>query len=91
VFVFGLFTGGIYSLVWSVQTKGEMVREGAEIPTAWLLIVPFVNFYWLWKWAHGVEKVTKGTMGAAVAFLLELLLGPIGDAVIQSAFNKTVI
>src|SRR5947208_10264802 len=38
-------------------TKNELNQRGTEIPTAWLLIVPFVNLYWLWRFAEGVEKV----------------------------------
>jgi hypothetical protein len=30
-----LFTLGIYGIVWSVKTKNEMNKLGAQIPTAW--------------------------------------------------------
>jgi hypothetical protein len=36
-------TFGIYSIYWEVVTKNELNAQGAQIPTAWLLIVPFVN------------------------------------------------
>ena len=61
---------------------------GAEIPTAWLIIIPFVNIYWLWRWSQGVEKVTKGALNAVSALLLGWLLSCIGGAIIQSYFNK---
>jgi len=83
-----IVTLGIYGLVWMVKTKGEMNARGAAIPTAWLLIVPFVNFYWLWKYSQGVEQVTSKSMSAPVAFILLLLLGMIGSAIIQVEFNK---
>jgi len=60
----------------------------AQIPTAWLLIVPFVNFYWLWRFSAGVEKTTNGDTSAGLSFILVLLLGVIGMAVIQSGLNK---
>jgi len=88
VFILPIITLGIYGLVWYVQTKGEMNTRGADIPTAWLLIIPFANFYWLWRYSKGVEKVTSGASGAGGTFFLLLLLGPIGMAVTQSAFNK---
>lgn len=81
-------TFGIYSIVWVVKAKGEMVGKGAPIPTSWLLIVPFGNIWYFWKWSQGVEKVTNKEMSSAVALLLTLLLGPIGHMVIQSKFNK---
>jgi len=88
VFFLIVVTLCIYGLVWLVQTKEEMNSRGADIPTAWLLIVPIGNLVWLWKYAEGVEKVTGGAMGTGGAFCLLFFLGPIGNAVIQSAFNK---
>ncbi|NBU33013.1 DUF4234 domain-containing protein [bacterium] len=54
-------TFGIYSIYWLVKTKGEMKALGADIPTAWLIIVPLVNFWWYWKYCKGVEQVTNYT------------------------------
>ena len=65
-----------------------MVSLGAEIPTSWLIIVPIVSFYWLWKWAQGVEKVTNGAWGAVPAFLLCLFIWPVGAFLTQLQFNK---
>lgn len=89
VIVLTLITFGIYGLVWTVSTKEELNSSGAEIPTAWLLIVPIANIFWLWKYAQGVETVTK--QSAPTAFLLMFLLGPwfgIGYAIMQSNYNK---
>lgn len=83
-----LVTFGIYSLVWEVKTKNEMNQLGADIPTAWLLVIPFVNYYWLWKYCLGVEKTTNNSMSAVMAFVLVFLLGNIGAAIIQNEFNK---
>jgi len=88
VSVLSLVTFGIYYIVWLVKTKGEMNTKGAEIPTAWLLIIPFVNIYWFWKYCQGVEKVTAGQTSAPVAFLLLWLLSIIGQAIVQDGFNK---
>ncbi len=83
-------TLGIYSIYWSVKTKGEMNNLGApRIPTAWLLIVPIVNYWWQWKYSQGVAHVTKGKMDAVIAFILVILLGGIGQAIIQNTFNET--
>src|SRR5579872_6153303 len=88
VFFLSIFTFGIYIIVGRVKTKGEMNRLGSNIPSAWLLIIPFVNIWWLWEYAGGVEKVTNKAMSQVVAFILLVLLSAIGDAVIQDAFNK---
>lgn len=88
VILLSLITFGIYGLYWEVKTKGEMNARGAAIPTAWLIIIPFVNIWWLWKYSEGVEKVTNGKMSTVIAFVLLFVLGYIGAGVIQDSFNK---
>lgn len=83
-----LVTIGIYGIVWQVKTKGEMNKLGADIPTAWLLIIPIVNIYWLWKYSEGVEKVTKGQLSAILSFVVMYLVGFVGIAIVQDSFNK---
>jgi hypothetical protein len=88
VFFLTLITFGIYGLVWYVETKREMNAKGAQIPTAWLIIIPIANIYWLYKYSEGVEAVTKKDMTTAVAFILLFLLGNIGMAIVQANFNS---
>jgi hypothetical protein len=88
VFFLALVTFGIYGLFWEIRTKNEMNRLGANIPTAWLLIVPFVNIWWMWKYCEGVEKVTGGKLSGIMAFVLFYLLSVIGMAIIQNEFNQ---
>ena len=65
--VLAMFTCGIYYIYWLVSTKREMNRLGAEIPTSWLIIIPFVNIYWFWCWSQGVEKITKSGLTAVLS------------------------
>ena len=88
VILLSIITFGIYSLVWFVTTKNQMNAKGAQIPTAWLLIIPFVNIWWHWKFSEGVELATNKGMGTTVAFLLLWFLGTIGEAIIQNELNK---
>ena len=91
VFLLSVVTGGIYSWYWQVKTKGELNRSGADhIPTAWIWLIPCVGtIWWLWKYAKGFEQVT-GKYSAALAFVLLFLLGAIGMAIIQDAYNDVV-
>lgn len=89
--VLSIVTFGIYGLFWYVSVKNEMNRRGAKIPTAWLIIIPFVNYYWMWKFSEGAEKVTKGKMSGPVAFILIFLLGIIGGAIVQNSLNQVPV
>ena len=91
VILLSIITFGIYSLFWYVTTKNEMNAKGAQIPTAWLIIIPFVNIWWYWKFSEGVEIVTNKGMETVIAFLLIYLLGVIGEAIIQNELNKVAI
>ena len=90
VFLLPFITFGIYSLYWQVKTKGEMNSLGAKIPTAWLIIVPLVNIWWLWKYCEGVDQVTAGKLSGVLAFILLWILGPIGAAIVQDSFNNNL-
>lgn len=81
-------TLGIYSLVWQVKTKNEMNRAfNAGIPTAWLILVPFIGaLLWQWKWSAGAEKATG--MSGALVFLLMLFVPIVGIPVMVSKFNE---
>ncbi|MDB5185185.1 MAG: hypothetical protein JWN38_993 [Candidatus Saccharibacteria bacterium] len=88
VLLLSIITFGIYGLVVFVKTKNDMNKLGAEIPTAWLLVVPLVGIYWLWKYSVGVEKVTNGKISAILSFVLLFLIGTIGQVILQIEFNK---
>lgn len=88
VFFLTFLTFGIYNIVWHVKTKNELNSLGAEIPTAWLLIVPFVNIWWLWKYSEGVGKVTNEKVSTILAFVLLFLLNIVGMLILQYEYNN---
>lgn len=88
VLVFSLITFGIYGIYWHVMTKLEMNASGTQIPTAWLIIIPIISIWWMWKFSEGIEQVTQGRMTGPIAFLLLFFLGMIGGAIIQDTLNK---
>ncbi|MCP4449385.1 MAG: DUF4234 domain-containing protein [Myxococcales bacterium] len=85
--IISIITFGIGAIVWMVRTKNDMNTRGAGIPTAWLMIVPIISIWWMWKWAVGVEIATGKKMSSPVAFLLVFLLSLIGMAIIQVQLN----
>jgi hypothetical protein len=89
VYLFIFITLGIYQIYWLVKTKGELNELGAEIPTAWLVIIPFVNIYWLYKYAVGFAKV-NGDDHALIWFIVFLFLNIAMPAIVQIELNKHV-
>ena len=88
VILLSIVTLGIYAIVWLVKTKREMNQRGADIPTTWLAIVPVVGLWWTWRYCGGVERVTDGKLSRVMAFVVLVVLGVIGMAIIQDGFNK---
>jgi hypothetical protein len=89
VVVLMIITCGIYNIYLFVNTKTEMNRLGAKIPTAWWLLLPvFGGLYWIWKYSEGVELTTKGKYSTALAFLLIFVVGPVAQVIFQLDFNQ---
>ncbi len=89
VIIFSIITIGIYGLYWMYSTKKEMVELGAEIPTFWLIIIPLVNIYWLYKYSVGTARVAKkeDNMGL-IYFILWIVFSPVSMILTQIELNK---
>ncbi len=84
-----LITFGIYLIYWTVVTKNELNKLGAQIPTAWLFIIPFANFYFLYKFAQGFTTIVFKDDSQTIAyFLLFIFLMPIAPIFYQIQMNK---
>ena len=88
IVILALITFGLYSIFWYFMTRKEMVSRGADIPTAWLVFVPIVGFWWLYKFCMGVEKVSAGKMSGMTLFILFIIVGLVGMAFAQDTLNK---
>lgn len=88
VYVLMIVTFGIYAIIWLVKTKNEMNGLGAQIPTAWLIIIPIANLYWMWKYCEAFSQFVKKDNNAILWFLLFFFVGIIMPAIVQSELNK---
>ena len=88
VYLLSIVTFGIYGLYWLVKTKGEIKSLGGEIPTAWLLILPIANIYWLYKYSEAFATKVKKDDNTVLWFILFWFLGIIKPGVVQSELNK---
>ena len=69
-------------------TKEELNRRGAGLGHTALFLLPVVGQLWAWRYSKAVEKVTDGRVTALRAMLYLMLLGAIGHALLQAAFNR---
>ncbi|MBR3328968.1 DUF4234 domain-containing protein [Candidatus Saccharibacteria bacterium] len=88
VYLLSIITFGIYSIYWEVKTKEEINSLGADIPTAWLLIVPIANIYWIYKYAEGYSEKVKKDNNGVLWFIVFWLVSIIMPAIVQSDLNK---
>ncbi|HNS96364.1 MAG TPA: DUF4234 domain-containing protein [Polyangiaceae bacterium] len=88
IVLLGFVTCGIYHLIWMHQVGEEMRARGAEVPPTWHIIIPILNFLWMWKWAQAAEKVTNGALSAGLVFVLLWFLGPMAAFLVQPKFNE---
>jgi hypothetical protein len=88
VYLFGFLTFGIYFIYWMVSTKNEINSFGAKIPTGWLIIIPIVNLYWIYKYCEGFSQFVKKDNNQILWFILYILVGFIMPAIIQIELNK---
>lgn len=71
-----------------METKRELCHMGGEIPTSWLVIIPFANFYFWYRYAEVFAKFVKPESDPISYFVLMALLPFIGILVIQNELNK---
>ena len=88
VLVLSIVTFGIYGIYWFVKTKEEINSLGAQIPTAWLIIIPIANLYWYYKYAEGFAKYVKRDNNTIMYFLLIFFVGIVAMVVFQTELNK---
>lgn len=88
VYIFSFITFGIYGIYWLVSTKNEMNGLKAEIPTAWLLIIPVANLYWMYRYCEGFSEKVKKDNNTILWFLLYFFVPIVMPALVQSELNK---
>lgn len=88
VYLLSIITFGIYAIYWEVKTKEEINSLGADIPTAWLLIIPIANIYWIYKYAEGYSEKVKKDNNGVLWFIVFWLVSIIMPAIVQSDLNK---
>ncbi len=74
VVLLGFVTLGFYWLYYYFSTRKELVKLGADIPTAWLIFIPFISIWWHYKWFRGGEYVTRAFNGTKLFLIATIPL-----------------
>jgi hypothetical protein len=94
VIFFTIITLGIYGIYWFYKTSKELIEYTKRDSSALLwtlgLFIPIVNVVIAWKYAHTLEKATKGKRSGILIFLLWLVFFPAAQYVVQSDINKLI-
>lgn len=93
VILLSVVTFGIYGIYWAVVTKRELVLAGGNIPNAFLILIPFANFYFWYRYAQsyvGIVRKSQNETDVIVYFLIIAIpfLHLVGMAILQNGFNE---
>ena len=83
-----LITVGLYGIYWIVKTKEEINSVGGEIPTAWLLIFPFANLYFLFRYVEGFSNYVRKDENPILWFVLWMFVPIIPVVLVQMDLNR---
>lgn len=84
-------TFGIYPIVWSVKSKRDMNALGANIPSTWLMLLPMVNIYWLYRYCEGFAQNVAKDNATVKWFCVHMFFGIVTPYIIQSKLNEFAI
>jgi hypothetical protein len=87
-YLLGLVTLGIYPIYWYIATKDEINSLGGNVPTGFLLFVPIINFYWMYKYCEGFSNYVAKDNNPAKWFLITFFAGFLNPFLMQPEYNK---
>jgi hypothetical protein len=75
IILYHFLTLGFYFLYWCSRSRTDINRAARQeiIPTTWLLVVPFANYYWMWQYAEALERVTFKRIKGSDTFLIYII------------------
>lgn len=87
-----ILTIGIYFIYWSIKTKNDLKRLGADIPTGIFVVIPIANIYFWYKYSlgylHYIKKIERDNNIAALGSIAASFNPFLSMFVFQSGFNK---
>jgi uncharacterized membrane protein len=75
IWLLTIATLGLYYVYWCAQS-GKDINTAARaklVPSAWYLIVPGLNYYWVWQYATALESVSYKRINRSNIFLVYVI------------------
>lgn len=73
VILLNIITFGFYQVYWTFKTRDEINQLGADIPSAFFMFIPFVNFYFQYKYADAFARFVKRDNLTIIYFIMAIL------------------
>ena len=75
IWTLSLLTLGLYFYYWCSHSRAEINRSAKQnlVPTCWYLIVPGLNYYWMWLYAEALQKVSYRRIKQSDVFLVYVI------------------
>lgn len=72
IFLYQALSLGLYYFYWCAKSRADVIRSANRpiIPSAWLLVVPGGNYWWMWRYANALDFVSYGRIKYTDTFLL---------------------
>jgi hypothetical protein len=87
VIILLMCTCGIYGLYWLWKTSEELIELGATLPPVWYIIVPFLNFFYMYKYLEEWHRIFKFEQDFMMVIVIGLVFSPIVIYWIQTELN----
>ncbi len=70
-----IVTLGFYFFRWAAVCRKELntVLRSNYVPTTWFLIIPGLNYWWMWHYSHALDGVTNHSVKYSDTFLLYII------------------
>lgn len=91
IVLLSIFTFGIYLFYWVYKTRQELNKMGGDVPHPILVLIPFLNFYFWYKYAQAYSAIVKHNSkdtDVLLYFVIGAFLPIIAVIVFQDGYNN---
>ena len=75
IWLLSLLTLGLYFFYWCSRSRADINSSAKQplVPSCWYLVVPGLNYFWMWLYAEALQKVSYKRIKASDVFLVYVI------------------